>query len=58
MQINPDLQTSLAGPSNCLVKVVLGSLDVRIARILLKSPISNWYPNGIEAGPSNLLEVA
>lgn len=57
MQINPDLQSRLASPFDTLVQVVLCSHDIRVARILLKGPVSDWDADGIETSGGDLLEV-
>lgn len=58
MQINPDLETSLSRPAYCLLQIVGRALDVGVALILLKRPVSYRDTNQVEPVVRDLLEIA
>lgn len=57
MQIDPDLEAGLSGPSNALIKVICSALDIGISFVLLKRPVSYGYANRVETIVGNFLKV-
>lgn len=57
MQVNPDLQSSLPGPTNSLLEVNGSTRNVAITLKLLKSPVAAWNSHQVKAIIRNLLEI-
>ena len=57
VQVDPDLEVCRSGPSDSLLQIIGGPLNIWVAVILLKGPVSNRDPDRVEAGTGDPLEI-
>lgn len=57
VKVDPDLQSSVPGPPNCIIKMLKLALNIRITRLGVDSPVSNGDADMIQSSPGNSLKV-